>query len=1571
MFLRWLHKVWKLFLWVVALLTVAILSALLLAFGFLQLPIGKTYIADSLTERFNNEFQGTLQIGEVSGTIPWDVTLHDSYLYAPGDTIDPVVTLPRSTLSMSLWDLLQRQVSIRQFTLIEPDIRMIRDDRGDHPLLRVFESRANRDRQFEELPVTNLQRLQLLAPNLTIIGGRVTLDTDLFNGNSFTLPRPLIVDNITTTLFLEVNPLQRLFDIEEFRADLPNTVWGEISLQGQIFNDHQFLEFNSFSISTRESAIRFSAEATPLDLFSQDPLGQFSRAEYKLTVQDSGIHTDDLALIFPRLAGYHLFLEPDVEITGSRDSLWIDRLNVHSGESALQLTGQLRDIEWDDFEFDANVTHAILARNELSALFSRHLSEEQIQFLSGTGLNGQISGNTEQIEAELDIATADGELQLSGFSGLAEPFDFEAGLALSSLDLSPLFPDLVQRSLLNGTIALSGRGFDPNNLNLTVTAELDSGYINQLEFENSRLFGRADGGTVYHELRVDGADSEIETSGTYSWNDSIHSLRFQGAFSNIHLNRLFGLDTYPPTRLSFTANTDLEGSNLDDLFGRGSIQVERSIIGSDTLRPHQLYMDLNRPGTGSRTFRLTSSFLDAEVTGEFYPGHLANLYHHWSDYLREQIASEVLFDSTYTTAPLPDELVSELLPANITLQMEIKDTSLLYYYLPGQPRFNSRAQIHANLNADADRLLLTASATDENQLFRDLRAENLQANMTAGFRHGQRFQEYGTVDLQLHTGTLAVRGVEFRDAILNGSMRDDSLMVRYSASNQDESAALDLTLLTRLHPDSVAVTIDHFRLGSEEYEWTAIGKPVLTWFENRSLRIDSLSLINESEQLDISGTYSPDSSEHVRYQVRDLRLDRISDLIGGRVSFAGVMNGNFQTQSLTRIPSFQGDLTVNRLQLNNRLVGDVRIGSTYAPEEERFDTRISILTDPDRYPAYLEENDDIGQNITFTGYFRAPDPSDPDRELYRFDAEMHEIDMWIVPVIVPGIVAEMEGSASGSGVISGSMQEFDFHSSFDIDNVQGRPVFTNVEYLLNGNLIFDREDGLLFNDVQLRDGLGGTGVLSGHVDLDNFSPTNYMDLTLDMDNLQFMNNPYDPDIPFYANTRGTGQARITGSNFSPFLRTTQPIVISQNSRISVPLLDETDLEQAQNFIQFVDNFQLDEYWNEILRNGDAGSSDSGFQQISRDLTFVERFTLDLQFIANNQVSFQLVFDPVTNEILTANGIGQMRLTLEDQNFSLFGRMNIVSGEYQFVAGDIISRRFLLQDGGSIIWEGDPANARLNVNASYRARPDLSSLLATTTGTNFEQGQRFPIDIILNIGGTISAPENDFYFSMPSGIEGTMDPTLTAQINTLNRNEEEKLLQATSILLTGNFIPPSSITAEGGSGEAFRQSLPAGGAVVVNPLISSQVINPLLSEQINSLLRSDMALDIDFNLTPYNQIDLGVALRLYDDRLILRREGQITGAQSDIGDLGATYRISRTFALTAFHRQDPTLANTSGTEARQTQEMNGIGLEAQVQFNSWKEFRNRIRNTILRLFGIREPEDEEQEEETIADSTSIR
>ncbi|MDZ7756106.1 MAG: translocation/assembly module TamB domain-containing protein [Rhodohalobacter sp.] len=111
----------------------------------------------------------------------------------------------------------------------------------------------------------------------------------------------------------------------------------------------------------------------------------------------------------------------------------------------------------------------------------------------------------------------------------------------------------------------------------------------------------------------------------------------------------------------------------------------------------------------------------------------------------------------------------------------------------------------------------------------------------------------------------------------------------------------------------------------------------------------------------------------------------------------------------------------------------------------------------------------------------------------------------------------------------------------------------------------------------------------------------------------------------------------------------------------------------------------------------------------------------------------------------------------------------------------------LESGGTIIWEGDPANARLDVNAVYSARPDINTL-SGTGARDPENAQRVPVELVLNIGGTLTSIENNFFFRLPNTFESQQNSTLSTQLASINRDENLKLIQATNFMLMGDFIP---------------------------------------------------------------------------------------------------------------------------------------------------------------------------------------
>ena len=1559
MIFRILYNLWIWFWRIFFSLGIALLLLLVVAVGLLQIPQSRDYIQAEVTDTFNRQFEGSLEIGEITGFLPFTAGIKNGSIYAPGNSTEPVISFQSADVQVNLWQLVQQNLSIKNFEVNSPKIRLGFD--GDTlSIAKAFaQSDEVRERSILEGEQPQLvKRINIFAPRISVTDGSLLVDQTIELPENLQLPSPFEVENLSFSIYLEVTDTQVFFDLPDFIADLPNTRYESLNLSGQFYNDDHYFELNRFTLSTNLGSADFSFEATPVNLFVPNLNQQFREADYKLQITESSFQTE---LVQQFVQGYPDF-EPNLELEliseGTFNEYFLDRLQANIGQSSILVSAKATDLLDETIAYQAQIDNMVIHPSTLAWISDTYFENEiNLERYQLSTIRGEITGDNHQLMADFQAQTEAGSILLDGELNLEDLLSYNLLFEVDSLDITPFLADTINSSVIEGRVTLSGEN-----------AGSDAVFRSRVDLSRSVLLGyNVD--TFIADLNfnrgalnysITGSDSEfaVNARGQYEAYDGITRFITEGDVVNFNLKTFY--DDFHAEETSFNSrfSANLEWATIDDLTGRVSFEVEESTIDRDTLRPHQFYADINSGSGDTRILRFTSSFFDGEISGNLEYDLLTKFGTYWHAYLRERISEEILFDPDFALQleqPVFED--DTYRSANIDIQMTIRDLSLLRMYLPDLPDLQSRAQFRTSVDVSKDRLLVTGELMDQNFVFGDIRADNFNAAFTAGFRYQNELKTSSTVDLQLSTSEAAIRGLELKDSNLNFTMRDDSIRINQRFERLEDDLKVESTFTSFLRDSTLDLVIDQLNLGTEQYNWTTEGNPVLRYHARNALEIERFILVSDSDYLEINGIYSTDFDDSVEYSVSNFDLSRVSDLIAGRIQFSGILNGDFTTQTLTQIPSIQGNLTVDNGRILDRVIGDVSLNSILNTETNRFETEIHIYTDPDRYQSYYNRNDGIGQDLLLTGYFKLPDENtDPDEDLFYFDVDLRQIDMWIVTFIIPTIMQEVEGSSSGTGFIRGSLTDYNFESTFNISDVYAKPAFMNVEYTLNGELDFNRAEGLIFRDIALQDNRNGRGTLFGRIDLDDFSPLTILDLTLDLNNLHFMNNSYDPDLPFYGSIYGTGQAQIVGTNFSPVLRTTRPLVISSDSRISIPLEPEVEFEQNRRFIQFVESF------DQPFRDRDLTQLDriNGEEDTGSDLTFMELFTMDLQFQANDPITVRLIFDPVTNDILSTQGTGQMRLLLEDQDVSMFGRFNITGGEYQFVSGDIFTRRFTLQEGGSISWSGDLVDADLNVTAVYRARPSISSLLAASGSiSQTDPGQRIPVDLVLQIGGTITSIENEFFFRVPTGIEGNVDPAITSQINSLNQNEDEKLIQATSILLSGNFIPASS--AQGlGLAEGF-----SGTAAVVNPLITSQVINPLLSNQINSLLRSDMTFDIDFNLTALNEVDLGIALRLFDDRIILRREGQITGEQSDIGDIGATYRINRTFSVSAFHRQDPTLSYTSGVESRQAQEMNGIGVEAQVQFNTWQNLRSRISDAFRKLFGIKPDDHENDESDSLA------
>ncbi len=1549
---RWLHRVWNTF-WTIT--AVIILTAVVgggIIFGLVQLEPAKTYLATRIETNFSEKYNGVFTIGELDGLIPFRIELKDVNLYPDSSSITSVFKSDSISANLNVPALFQQRFVVTGLNIKSPEVLI--DAESDNSLLYALKKKevvsSENDTADSKRPF-----FEILAPNVTITEGEVLIRNayrpSQFNSNADSL----LIKDLNLAMFFEYKQDERFLDIERMSFTANEIELGRSQIFGQIYSDNRVLEFNSFNFINNDSYVNFTGRIDGINIFELDFAKQIKEAEYDLDIDEFSISEDRINKLLPELPDFKYPLFVQADFSGGIEEVNVNSTKIEYGNSSINASGKLFNFSKEDpFRYDLNFTDAVLDTSDVRYFFP-DINAYQLQAISNTRLSAGLRGDLNATEGNFVSEGRRGKISLLGKIGFDKKKTLNVQFETDSLDIGNLIGDFIKRTNITSSGEFITSDYnDPTSFDL-LSFNSSNLEINDSTFSQINISATGRDKVISPKFLIEARDGTLEGEGEIDLSKEKKSFKIEGRGNNLSLQYFFQSKSLADAVMDIEYSADFDGTTINDATGVLNVNIPFSISNGDTLKPQLLYADIANLSSANRSVRVTTTAADISLEGDFTVSNLIPLTKYWVGFFKQRLEKE-FFTKSFSETEIKD--IRNLNNQDFNITAQLKDVGLLKKYFPGFPEMTASTRLTSNITVDTTRLLFNADFFDTKFQIAGFDADSIRTQLTGSFRYKQSLKEFSNLLIsadmvRFNTPYFETEGFDF-----DFDMTRDSLKISNTINEIGEEARLVLQTTGSLSDTSINTKINEFKLGSDIYSWENQDVPALTITDSEKLVFEDFTFQNREEFFNIDGAFSDDPVDSVNYFFRGVKLDRISDLINGKVDFGGNLNGVFTTRTLTRLPTVEGTINLNAFSLNNQTVGDFEISSVFNKDLNRFDTDVNVTTDSTVYPSYFERNDREGQNLEFSGYVLAPVNGEfPEVDsLYHFNLDFNTVDLWIVPFLIPKVFTEMAGVATGSGEVWGNLETYDFKIDYDIgpeDAVYMKPRFLDTYYYGQGPITFTREEGLVFNDIFLIDPSGGLAVLDGWYNFNDFQPVHNMDIKIDTEEFQFLNNNFDPTVPFFGKAYGTGVVNISGTNVSPVLTTIEPMFISDFSQIELPLLEETEFNEDNKFIRFVSSF--DDYGLDSTSSSNNPSFSVNEQIDLSELTFAERFTLDLQFIANNPMTVRLIFDQITGDVITANGTGRLRIRLEDEDLSIFGRFDISDGNYQLVSGDIFTRRFNLEPGGSIVWEGEPDNARLNINAVYSARPNIRTLTTSRSDldlTDPSNIQRTPVDLVLNISGSLSSIENNFYFRLPNTFESRQNSTLSTQIASLNRNEDEKLLQATSFLLMGDFIPATSVNGASSLTENFT-----GSGAVLNPLISNQLISPLLSNQINSLLSSDISsFDVDFNLNTYNQVDLGLALRLYNDRIIIRRDGQLTGAQSNIGDLGATYKINRTFSVTAFHRQDPTFSNLSnGQETQQGQDINGVGVEAEVSFNTWQDFFRRLGRPFRKLFGKKEKE----------------
>lgn len=1535
----------------------AVLLALLVVvfFGLTRTEVGREALRVQIEQQFEQRYDGRLTIGKLSGNLVQDVFASNVRLF---DGQGRLVAEVDSAVFRPHWrDLIDRTITTGRIYLYRPQLHLVFDADGPN-LARIFRRASE---AIEEATPWSFR-----SADIRIIDGSILTTNEGYASRS--IERGLVFDfsrarahAVDGRALVEVSRKETLLDIRTLALELVEPSFRVGQVRGQILVDAWQIDARSLDIRAGGSEAEITA-TVPYRIRQGDP-----SPEVELAVRNGFLDHDSLRTLFPALP---LADRAAVELLahGTLESLVLEQMRIERGASRLDISGTLLGLP-DRLDYELALGQSRLDADDVSALLP---SLDLRPYRRAGMVAGEIYARGEAVFAEertLRSHRAEGEIRLSSRKGrLRGPFrighDSVAGLALhadlraTALRVSDLVDALGNtRTELTGNVSVDLTHAPRDTMRGTAVAALSPSWIGgqridslslDFDFEGERIAGRGFARQGLATLTASGGYD----SGTF---------RAQALVRDLDAGRWWLRDDSVRTRLN--GRLSLEGSarTLADLDARLVAEIDSSSIWHGTIQSlipaHRHIAHLRQ--TGDEPYlAIAGDVLELELRSDASIADVRAAVDAWLPALERAVERERArryrpFTDTLVVEPagIPPRELALSTPVRVMVEGRVIDSRILSIIYEDLAGVQSDLAVSGDIRADRHGVAVSASVTADSVRTSGPRLDSLRSTFRATLREDSLGRLMPTLAADLRSAALDFAGQHFRDIRASIDFAGGSGRLAVSSSGDAEEERLDVLASIHAFGDVRQLRVERLRLAAAAYEWSLRGNPAIDVFDDavviHSLEMQSISArTTQPQRIRIEGVLSADPRDTLSAVIDQVRIGDLSDMVRGKYAMAGVLDGRVSLTGLFDQPEVTGDLDVARFVFDGRPLGHVRVQSMYVAGEPdiTLDATVRPLEE-DEGAAPLEEipAGATANDLRLFGTFRLPvpasdaAPADPGRLDLALSAR--HADAFFFDYIFKEI-AGARGVLQGTGSIGGHFRKPIFNADLTLDDGGMRIPNFNLAYDVEGRVTVDSA-AIRLQQVRVDDATGGRAIVDGDILFNDYRFFSF-DLRANLDETQFMNVLSSREMGFYGDVRASGNVTLTGPLDRASL-TSNDATIHPDSRVYIAIMEESGAADS-GFIVFADSSGSIPDMSRILRRAHVLSKRPAGERM-----FVDGLEMDLNILASQGTNLHLVIDPVLGDVINATASGRIQLQRSEGDFSAYGTMEVNAGDYLFTAGDVFVRRFLI-DGGSITWDGDPANAVMDIQASYRTRASAAGLnIAASDRT------RIPLIVRLDITGRVAAPSVGLRLLIDRDTRETI--TAYESLESILNQPERSAEYATSVMLTNSFLLTTSVASSGDVALATTRN-----QLAFNSL--SQLVATQLNRYLNHALPNiDVSLGLQGESTQDLDVTYGVALRLLDERLVIRGQGLYqneayrSAQQNVLDEFIVEVRLSSSVSVEVFYRREDDILGSDHALANTT----GAGLSYETQFSSW----SRLMDRLLRRRGEKDATEPVAREEILA------
>ena len=696
-------------------------------------------------------------------------------------------------------------------------------------------------------------------------------------------------------------------------------------------------------------------------------------------------------------------------------------------------------------------------------------------------------------------------------------------------------------------------------------------------------------------------------------------------------------------------------------------------------------------------------------------------------------------------------------------------------------------------------------------------------------------------------------------------------IVSGDVSREDESRIFDI----RIMPSS-------FHYNSREWYIQPSGIRI----EDGNINIDSFGAISGEQSISLHGAASDNAGDVLSLYLERFDISILNAFLPKDFGIKGTATGLASLMSPINDKEINVDMICDSSYVANIPLGELELGMSWNEDDECFD--------------FHTRNDLMGRrSIDVAGQF-----SPRAKTLYA-GASFDHFDVGYAQPLLKSIFSEMHGSLSGDIALSGPLDMLRISSrDTRLDDVTLKVGYTGVPYKATGPFHIN-ENGVFFDNISITDRFNGRGTVNGSIDYDHFRDITF-NTQIRADEIEAVNLREKENEYFYGNIYASGDISITGPTNSILMEV--DAATAKNGNLHIPIISSLTSSKGTNLLKFkeLDNFdEIDPYELFVQRTVAENKSEN-------------EFIVKLRVDTDKNTEAFVEIDKSSGNVLSGRGSGRLTMEASSELFNINGDYTIDSGNYKFVAAGIVNKDFLIQQGSSIRFGGEILNSTLDIDALYRTKASLSTLISDTTSV----ANRRVVDCGISIKDKMSNPQLSFSIEIPD-----LDPTIKSRVESALSTEDKVQKQFLSLLLTNNFLPD-------------EQS-----GIVNNSSSLYSSVTEMMATQLNNIFQKlDIPLDLGLKYQPNDRgndiFDVAVSTQLFNNRVVVNgnignKQYSSGSTQNDVvGDIEIEIKLNRSgsFRLNLFSHSADQYSNYLDNSQR-----NGVGVTYQTEFNTFRQF----------------------------------